>query len=281
VGRALQVTDVRARSSVSLVHRNGAGGVSHVRSGGWCAAWLCRRLHQWLLPLALLALVAPLRAGGFEDSIAQRMRACTGCHGENGRAEGNVYFPRIAGKPAGYLYNQLRNFRDGRRNYALMTGMLALLSDGYLQEIATHFSGLDLPYSPSAPMTLTAAQQTQAHTLVQQGDASRQIAACTECHGPALTGFAPHVPGLLGLPRDYINAQMGAWKTGQRHARAPDCMADIAKALRTDEVALISSWLSSQALPRDTHAVTRLPAPTGATKRPVCGSAPELAQGRP
>jgi hypothetical protein len=28
------------------------------------------------------------------------------------RADG--YYPRIAGKPAGYLYNQLLNFRDGR-----------------------------------------------------------------------------------------------------------------------------------------------------------------------
>ncbi len=225
--------------------------------------------------------MAPLRAGGFEDSITQRMRACTGCHGENGRAEGNVYFPRIAGKPAGYLYNQLRNFRDKRRNYKLMTGMVAFLSDSYLQEIATHFSNLDLPYPPPASMTLTAAQQTQARTLVEQGDASRQIAACTACHGPALTGFAPHVPGLLGLPRDYINAQLGAWKTGQRHATAPDCMADVAKTLSTVEVSLVSSWLASQALPRETHAVTRLVAPVGATKRPVCGSAPELAQGRP
>jgi len=238
-------------------------------------------LGRWLLPLVLLAFVSSLRASGFEDSIAQRMRACTGCHGENGRAEGDVYFPRIAGKPAGYLYNQLRNFRDGRRNYSLMTGMVAFLSDSYLQEIAAHFSGLDLPYPSPSPMTLTAAQQTQARTLVQQGDSRRQIAACTECHGSALTGLAPHVPGLLGLPRDYINAQLGAWKTGQRHARAPDCMADVAKALRTEEVALVSSWLASQTLPLHTHAVTRLSAPAGIHKRPVCGSAPELAQGRP
>lgn len=213
--------------------------------------------------------------------MAQRMLACAGCHGENGRAAGDVYFPRIAGKPAGYLYNQLRNFRDGRRNYALMTGMMAFLSDRYLQEIAMHFSELDLPYPPPAPMTLTPAQQTLARTLVQQGDARRQIAACTDCHGPALTGFAPHVPGLLGLPRDYINAQFGAWKTGQRHARAPDCMAEVAKTLSTDEVALVSSWLAAQPLPRDTHAVDRLPVPTRVGKRPVCGSAPELTQGRP
>ena len=272
---------MRARSSVLRVYRIGARSLGRVGAGGWGAAWRRMWLGRWLLPLALLAFVSPVWASGFEDSMAQRMRACTGCHGENGRAQGDVYFPRIAGKPAGYLYNQLRNFRDGRRNYALMTGMVGFLSDSYLQEIANYFSDLDLPYPRPAPMTLTASQQMQARNLVQQGDNSRQIAACTECHGAALTGFAPHVPGLLGLPRDYINAQLGAWKTGQRHARAPDCMADVAKALSTDEVALISSWLASQALPPDTHAVARLPALTGAAKRPVCGSAAELAQGRP
>jgi cytochrome c553 len=35
-----------------------------------------------------------------------------------------------------------------------------------------------------------------------------------------MTGVAPHIPGLLGLPRDYLNAQLGAWKAGQRRAHA-------------------------------------------------------------
>ena len=39
----------------------------------------------------------------------------------------------------------------------------------------------------------------------------------------------PAVPGLLGLPRDYLNGQLGAWQTRQRHATAPDCMATIAE----------------------------------------------------
>lgn len=276
----LQVRDVRARNKVSRLDRRCSDSEAPGRLGAWVVTWR-RQRHGLLLLLALLGFASPLSASGFEDSMAQRMRACTGCHGENGRAEGNVYFPRIAGKPEGYLYNQLRNFRDGRRNYPLMTGMVAFLSDSYLLEIASHFSGLDLPYPPSAPMTLTPAQQERARALVQQGDAGRHIAACTTCHGLALTGFAPHVPGLLGLPRDYINAQLGAWKTGQRHARSPDCMADLAKALSADEVALVSSWLASQALPGDTHAVLRLPPPPAARKRPVCGSAPELAQERP
>lgn len=233
----------------------------------------CIGLAAWLLALVPAAGAAP-----FEDSMAQRMLACTGCHGKDGRAEGNVYFPRIAGKPAGYLFNQLRNFRDGRRSYSLMTGMVAVLDDDYLREIAQYFAALALPYPPPAPSNLSAQSAAMAQALIEQGDPQRQLAACTTCHGAALTGVLPHVPGLLGLPRDYINAQLGAWKTGQRHAGAPDCMAQVARSLTVDEVAAISSWLAAQALPADTRAVAASTlAAQGDRARPVCGSAPELA----
>jgi cytochrome c553 len=66
------------------------------------------------------------------DTIAQRVVACTTCHGKEGRATNEGYFPRIAGKPAGYLYNQLVNFRDGRRDYPLMTYLVEHLTDSYL-----------------------------------------------------------------------------------------------------------------------------------------------------
>ena len=72
-------------------------------------------------------------AAPFEDSMAQRTLACTACHGDQGRAGPDGYYPRIAGKPAGYLYNQLLNFREGRRHYALMTGLLDPLSNAYLK----------------------------------------------------------------------------------------------------------------------------------------------------
>ena len=74
------------------------------------------RLIPALLVLLLL-LVLPLI---FKDRIAERVKACTVCHGKDGRATNEGYFPRIAGKPAGYLYAQLINFRDGRRNNALI-----------------------------------------------------------------------------------------------------------------------------------------------------------------
>ena len=60
----------------------------------------------------------------FEDTMAERTRACSHCHGKQGRAGPDGYYPRLAGKPAAYLYNQLLNFREGRRHYSLMTGLL-------------------------------------------------------------------------------------------------------------------------------------------------------------
>lgn len=185
----------------------------------------------------------------FEDSIAQRVLACTGCHGRGGRAEAGGYSPRIAGKPAGYLYNQLLNFRDGRRHYELMAGLLAPLGDAYLREIADHFAALKLPYpAPVAPVE-SAAVRAAGERLVLHGDSARGLPACIACHGEAMIRRSPFIPGLLGLPRDYVNAQLGAWRSGKRHALAPDCMAQVAGKLRPDEIAGLSAWLAAQPVP--------------------------------
>ena len=69
------------------------------------------------------------------ESTAARVQACTACHGREGRATPDGYFPRLAGKPQGYLYHQLLNFREGRRRYPLMSGLLEHLSDAYLAEM--------------------------------------------------------------------------------------------------------------------------------------------------
>ena len=182
----------------------------------------------------------------FEDSMAQRTLACSACHGKEGRAGPDGYYPRIAGKPAGYLYNQLLNFRDGRRHYGLMTRMMDPLSETYLLEIAQYFAALDLPYVQPRASAASPAVLQQGQALALRGDAQRKIPACAECHGQALTGVQPNTPGLVGLPRDYLSSQLGAWRTGQRRAHAPDCMADIAKRLTPDDIGAVAAWLAIQ-----------------------------------
>jgi cytochrome c553 len=182
------------------------------------------------------------------DDMAQRVRACTACHGKEGRASSEGYLPRIAGKPAGYLFNQLLNFRDGRRANAAMQRLLDPLSEPYLREIAEHFAALDLPYPPPQVASMPAAMRERAQRLVHEGDTARDVPACSRCHGKALTGAQPAVPGLLGLPRDYLVAQLGAWRVGLRRAHAPDCMATIARRMDADDVVAVATWLAAQAL---------------------------------
>ena len=217
----------------------------------------------------LLAGLLACGATRADDTMARRARACTGCHGEQGRAAADGYYPRIAGKPAGYLYEQLLAFRDGRRRYALMTQLLEPLSDSFLRELAEHFAALDLPYPPPPPGPVDDATRARAERLVTQGDAALRLPACSACHGQALTGALPAVPALLGLPRDYLNAQLGAWRSGIRQARAPDCMADIAQRLAPADIAVLSAWLSARPVPVPAKAAASLP-----REMPLrCGSA--------
>lgn len=206
------------------------------------------------------------------NGIEQRVAACIACHGREGATTNAGYFPRLSGKPAGYLFNQLRSFRDGRRFNADMTYMVQHLSDAYLMEMAEYFAGLDLPYPPvSTASDAPPAQLARGRQLALEGDAARRIPACVQCHGAALTGVQPAIPGLLGLPRLYVSSQLGAWLTNERHALAPDCMADIGRRMTTADINAVASWLAVQPMPADPKPASSLPAPL-----PVaCGGMPK------
>jgi cytochrome c553 len=202
------------------------------------------------------------------DTLAQRVLACTPCHGREGRATNAGYFPRIAGKPPGYLFEQLLNFREGRRTQATMNYLVEHLDDAYLREIAGYFGTLELPYPPPQPAAVPADELARGEALAQRGDRDHRIPACVQCHGQKLTGVAPAFPGLLGLPRDYLIGQFGNWRTGLRHARAPDCMHEVAQRLSATDIAAVASWLAAQPLPADPR-----PAPPSAAPLPLdCGS---------
>ena len=221
--------------------------------------------------LLFAAVLAPGIAEAGSD-IAKRVAPCMSCHGKEGRATNDGYYPRIAGKPAGYLFNQLRNFRDGRREqYALMTYLVQHLSDDYLKEMAEYFAAQDLPYPPPQPPAAPPAELERGKALALNVDAARNIPACTACHCKALTGVAPALPGLLGLPRDYLLGQFGAWREGARRAVAPDCMGEITKRLTLEDINAVSSWLAAQPLPADSKPAAALPG-----KLPIaCGSVPQ------
>ena len=84
------------------------------------------------------------------DTMAERVLACAPCHGAQGEGTRDPYFPRLAGKPAGYLFNQLVAFRNGRRHYPPMNYLLAYLPEAYLKDMAEYLASLNPPLPPPA-----------------------------------------------------------------------------------------------------------------------------------
>lgn len=183
------------------------------------------------------------------DSMEARVQGCVTCHGRNGQGTQSGYFPRIAGKPAGYLYNQLAAFRDGRRHYAPMNYLVAYLPDAYLHEIADYFSKQRPPFEANAPRNVAPDVLARGRAIATAGDPSRGVPACMACHGAALTGMEPGIPGLVGLRPTYITAQLTRWRVGERNAAEPDCMKRIATRLSEPDVAAVAEWLASQQAP--------------------------------
>jgi len=224
--------------------------------------------------LALIALpFAPAQSQPAErapDTMAARVLACASCHGAEGEGTSDVYFPRLAGKPAGYLYNQLVAFRDGRRKYPPMNYLLEFLPDAYLKQIAEHFASLRPPFPPPAPPTVSTEILARGESLVKEGDAKSGVPPCSGCHGPSLGGMEPGIPGLLGLRASYISAQLGGWRYGTRTAFTPDCMQIVAGLLTEDDVKAVAAYLSSRPAPTNPSFAKQgsLPMPL------ACGSQP-------
>ena len=131
-------------------------------------------------------------------------RAASTCHGQSGQGTNNGYFPRIAGKPAGYLYNQLVAFRDGTRQYPPMNYLVAYLPDPYLREMAEHFAKQRPPFEARDAAPADAAMLARGKAIATAGDPRKGIPPCIACHGSGLTGMEPGIPGLVGLRAPYI-----------------------------------------------------------------------------
>jgi cytochrome c553 len=178
--------------------------------------------------------------------------------------------PRLAGKPAGYLLNQLVAFRDGRRRYPPMNYLLEYLPETYLRQMAEYLAALRPPPPPQAAADVSPTLLARGRELVMEGDAGKGVPACARCHGPTFTGMEPAIPGLVGLHASYISAQLGAWRYGTRTAAAPDCMQIIAATLTENDVSAVAAWLASLPVPSDPSPVAR-----GTLSMPLpCGSEP-------
>jgi cytochrome c553 len=91
--------------------------------------------------LVLLAalLAAALPAFAAAPARPARLGLCAACHGETGLAQ-MPGAPNLAGQRLDYLRNALAQYRDGRRDVAVMRAAIGPVSDAELDALARWFS---------------------------------------------------------------------------------------------------------------------------------------------
>jgi cytochrome c553 len=94
------------------------------------------------LPIALALTGAPAAANAIgKIQIQDLMVQCAACHGADGIAR-DAEVPDLAGQHDVYLYNQMRDYRRGKRKHEEMRYMGRHMTDEEMRAIAEYYSGL-------------------------------------------------------------------------------------------------------------------------------------------
>lgn len=159
---------------------------------------IIKNLFIKLLILSNLSLCTTL---AFADSgLNKIINTCVACHGSNGITKINQY-PNLAGQKKGYLFAQLKAFKDGTRSNPVMAQQLTNLSDKQMLEVSSYYS--ELPFVKS-----------EAPTINKVGKNIR--ANCLSCHGMTGKTVNETWPNLAGQNSEYLFKQLMDFSTEKR-----------------------------------------------------------------
>src|ERR1700723_625717 len=165
----------------------------------------------WILAATISGMVVSnlaLPAGSVETGATKAV-VCQACHGANGNSA-NPQWPSLAGLGADYIAEQLKNFKDGKRNNPVMMPNAMSLSADDMADLGAYFDSLTNTGLEADPSYWQAGQK-----LYQGGDLARAIPACMACHGPTAAGNEPaKFPALRDQQSDHITKQLNDKASG-------------------------------------------------------------------
>lgn len=162
---------------------------------------------------------------------------CMACHAADG-SRGSPANPILAGQHPEYLAKQLAEFKSGKRKNAIMSGMVAALSDSDMRDLAYFYAGKSAkPGFAKNKATVELGQK-----IYRGGIADRAIPACAACHGPSGAGLPVQYPRLGGQHGDYVEAQMLAFRSGARANNAQ--MTGVAAKMNDVEIKAVSDYIA-------------------------------------
>lgn len=165
-------------------------------------------------------------------------QVCAGCHAVDGNSTAAAN-PKLAGLNAEYLYKQLSEFKSGARKNAVMSGMVAGLSDQDMKNLALYFSEKQAKAATSKDQALALVGQK----IYRGGVQGAGVPACASCHGAQGKGIPTQFPRLAGQHGDYIYAQLNNFRVGSRANDAAKMMRTIAAKMTDADMKAVASYI--------------------------------------
>lgn len=195
------------------------------------------KFSRWMLVVVGTAVALTAQAAGDAAKAAELAKTvCAACHGADGNSPAPT-FPNLAGQSEDYLVKQLKNFKSGERNNAVMAPMVAALTPEDMQNLAAYFASQKAAQGAAK----TNGKGSLGEKIYRAGIAANKVPACAACHGPAGAGLPARFPKLSGQYADYTLAQMKAFDSGER-ANAP-MMKVIAARMSNEEMAAVADYI--------------------------------------
>jgi len=203
-----------------------------------------KRILALATMLAAVAAVAaePPFKGDAVKAQAIVNQACAACHATDGNSPAAVN-PKLAGQIPEYLHKQLTDFRPAgakkaERNSPVMAGMVANLSPEDMRNLAAYYAGQ--PAKPGVAKSKDLV--TLGQKIYRGGLAGKGIAACASCHGPNGAGMPSQYPRLSGQHAEYLEAQLRAFRSGERANDANSSMRTLAAKLSDREIQAVADY---------------------------------------
>ncbi|MEP7101554.1 MAG: c-type cytochrome [Burkholderiales bacterium] len=162
---------------------------------------------------------------------------CASCHTSDG-SRGSPTYPILQGQHPEYLVKQLTEFKSGKRANAIMTGMVAALSEDDMKNVAAFYAGK----TAKAGFAKNKATVELGEKIYRGGIADRSIPACAGCHSPNGAGIPAQYPRIGGQHADYTEAQLIAFRGGVRKNSVP--MTGVAAKLNDREIKAVADYIA-------------------------------------
>ena len=235
-----------------------------------------------------LAMLSPAHAGGagkvtgadyengksiFENGKGD-VPACNSCHGATGLGDDNLGTPRLAGQLYQFLYKQLDDYANDRRQDTTMYVMNANakgMSDAdrrdvsaYMNSLGNVFKGKQLAEtsggSDLAALREMGTEVGQPHIgkiMVYYGVPERNIPSCYSCHGFNGRGVEPMYPRIGEQKYTYLVSQLKKLRDGERTNDPMAQMRNVAKLLTDEDINNGAAYLTRA--PRTTIGNSQVP----------------------